>query len=173
MTTTPKGDDERAGSTDGDGGGHVQPTKKPSRFKKRLIQVGIAVGLLGLSYGVGRVQGIIEASTATEALRQEERRAGRLEARRLVDSALRALEDQNFGIASERLRMAATELERSAGDDDGLERLAGDLASTELGMEGDLDAQRAELRGYVHRFDRAVPPPTPSTPEETSPEPAP
>ncbi len=151
-----------------------EPDAARSKWKKRLIIAGVAVGLLLASYVTGRLQthsAIGTAEHATEQAKTESTRAhtsaetakqlvDRLEGRRHLDLALRQIDHRNFGTAADELRAAAALLQRSQPTGD-LDKLAKDLSAYRLIATEDVNKQREQVLAMVDRFDQLVPPAKP------------
>jgi len=89
---------------------------------------------------------------------------GELEARRQIGLGVLAFDENNFGIAQDHLRQAATLLEAPANQPDTEVRaLASALRERELSPTLDLAQQRATLIQLTSKFD-ALRPPQPTSP---------
>lgn len=149
-----------------------------SRWRRVLWSGGaLAVGLGGAYLG-GRFQSqarideldrhLVTAQSELAALRGKEtlqlQQLGELEARRQIHLGILAFDKNNFGIAQDHLRQAATLLESPASQPDAeLRALASALRTLELSPTLDLAQQRAALVQLASKFD-ALRPPQPAAP---------
>ncbi len=154
--------------------------KPPSPAKKKaqrfLILTALAVLALAVAYTVGRVQ---TASHVTEAqhkveqidksqkhtqsrLDSETALVDQLEARRRLHMTLLALDQRNFGIASEHMHAAAKLLAKSnPPPGSALAKLEQQVSGFKLVATEDLAGQRQKILDMIHTFDQLVPPAKP------------
>ena len=146
------------------------------RRKTLVISTLVALGSVGVAYGVGRLQGTVEvrrveAKAATDVKQEGEEtnklrtelastrmKLLRLEARRELHKALLALDQRNFGIAQQHVELSGKLLDSSHPSDGELARLAKAIAGKKLIATEDLAAQRRELLAWANRFDELVAP---------------
>lgn len=144
-----------------------------SRFRKFAWSAGALVVALGGAYVGGRLQSqaridelnqnLVTAQSQLSELRGKEslqlQQLGELEARRQIHLGILAFDKNNFGIAQDHLRQAASLLESPASQpDDALRALAGALRALELSPAVDLASQRAALVQLASKFDALRPP---------------
>jgi hypothetical protein len=152
--------------------GRPNPGRR-SRFRRVLWSAGALALALGGAYLGGRLQSqsrideldrhLVTAQTELAALRGKEtlqlQQLGELEARRLIHLGILAFDKNNFGIAQDQLRQAATLLESPASQPDAaLKALASALRTLELSPTLDLAQQRAALIQLASKFDELRPP---------------
>ncbi len=143
-------------------------------WQKKLIWFGVAALGMASTYLVGRFQtsGKIDlaeqqahaseelASKRLAETKTEQNNVQQLEARRQMHLMLIALDQRNFGIASQHKDRAAKLLADSAGSSDELAKLARDIQDYRLVATEELGTQRDRVLGWVQRFDQALPPPS-------------
>lgn len=140
---------------------------RTSAVRKWLIVVGVALLAVGIAYGAGFIVGASGKAELEERAETASRQARLLEARRRLDLAHLALENQNFGIAEAHVRASAQKL-ADATDDGPMAELAREVAETRIGVTSDIAAQQDHVRGLIDRFDELHPP---SNPESATPAP--
>ena len=134
------------------------PEKKKMRFfKKWLITVGVSLLVAAGAYGAGWFQGSAGTGNLEAIAEAATRDARLLEARRRLDLAHVALENQNFGIAEAHLRAAALKLD-AAELTGPMEAFAREVAEMRIGVAGDIAVQQRRLRELIDRFDQLHPP---------------
>jgi hypothetical protein len=148
----------------------VEPV--PPRARRIIALVlGFAV-LLGGAYAVGRAdagsktEAVKEQAAAAQATHQqatanlaaqvqsERRRIVLLEARRRIHVALIALDERNFGIASQELDGAGSMMSTVEGAADGpIAELSARLHGYKTVVTNDLGSQRAEIVAFAKKLD--------------------
>lgn len=144
-----------------------------SRFRKLAWSAGALVVAMGGAYVGGRLQSqaridelnqnLVTAQSQLSELRDKEtlqlQQLGELEARRQIHLGILSFDKNNFGIAQDHLRQAASLLESPASEpDDALRALAAALRALELSPSVDLASQRAALVELASKFDALRPP---------------
>lgn len=155
---------------------------RPAGMDRRHLAIGLAVALLiGVAlYFAGRwqersraeaiheelttrtVAAVAQRDRALAELAVAETQIKLLRARSLLFETALDLERRNFGTANTRLAAAAEQLAAvSAGSTgagrEGVEKLRGAIASTDLRVAADLAGQRARVLGFAEELDRLIP----------------
>jgi hypothetical protein len=132
----------------------------------------LAAGGIGYGVAYGQGQGAINAVQAEldsrvkahadekrawdEQMAKLRRENALLDARRTLDSALLALESNNFGIAQQRLEQAGLAIAKNAGDDSKLKAVAAKIGDYHINVTGDIREQRAGLNTLLASVDQAI-----------------
>ena len=161
--------------------GHSRQASTVVVSRRTLVVLTLtALGLIGASYGVGRLQGMLEVTQIQSKAAQHSKlqaaqtsklqtelssahvKLRQLEARRQLHMALMALEQRNFGIAQQRVKQSGQLLVDSRPPSDGeLARLARAMAAKKLVATENLATQRRELLAWADKIDTLVPPASP------------
>lgn len=149
------------------------PAPPRSRFRKFAWIAGALLVALAGAYAGGRLQSqaridelnqnLVTAQAQLSELRGKEslqlQQLGELEARRQIHLGILAFDKNNFGIAGDHLKQAASLLESPASQpDDALRALASALRTLELSPSVDIASQRAALVQLASKFDALRPP---------------